>query len=174
MKTEPPSTTEGLLDQLAQLSGVISAAIADTQNGLAESATCQAARGTPPFSTEQRVLNEAMLSTAKQLAERAGVGDLQEIHHGCTQGGLLLVRIDPHRWLILHYAAAALPALLRVALREAAKKLALLARTQPPQQQPHWISAPVPNLGELPKILFREQKGLIQVESTVYNSPNPA
>jgi len=171
---EPLPTIERLLNDLAQLPGVIAVALADTQVGVIESASGPFSVARPPFTTEQRVLNEAMLSAANQLADRAGLGESKEIHQICAQGGILLVKIDSSRWWILHHHADTLPAMLRVALREAAQKVGPfpVSRALNPARQ--WNSAPVPNLGELPKILFREQKGSVQVESTVYNSPDPA
>lgn len=163
-----------LLNNLAQLPGVTTVALADTQHGLIEHATGPVGTPLTPLSTEQRVLNEAMLSAANQLAQRAGLGDTKEIHHLCTRGGLFLVRIDTHRWWLLHYQSEALPAQLRMALREATEKLHSIQPIQPVQQPHQWVTAPIPNMGELPKILFREQKGPIQVESTVYNSPDSA
>jgi predicted regulator of Ras-like GTPase activity (Roadblock/LC7/MglB family) len=168
----PLPTIEQLLSDLAQLSGVISVALADTQLGLIKSVISPAYPDREPFTTEQRVLNEAMLSAARQLAERAQLGETKEIHQVCTLGGLLLVRIDADRWWILHHQPDSLPALFRVALREAAEKIRLVAPKPLAPEPPRWNSTPVPRLGELPKILFREQKDSSQVESSVYNSPN--
>lgn len=165
----PPPSTESLLRDLAALPGVVAIALADTRLGqITQPSLSQ------PISTEQRVLSEAMLSAAQQIAERAGLGQTRELHQLCQQGGLFFVRVDPQRWLILHHAGDALPALLRLALRETSEKLALTAVPAPSSPPPSWNTTPAPRLGDLPKVLFREQKGLVQVESTVYNSPESA
>lgn len=164
-----PTSTENLLRELAALPGVVAIALADTHSGQITQPT--AAKS---ISTEQRVLSEAMLSAAQQIAERAGLGQTRELHQLCHQGGLFFVRVDAQRWLILHHEGNALPALLRLSLRETAEKLPQSAVQSASSPPPAWNTTPAPRLGDLPKILFREQKGSVQVESTVYNSPDSA